>query len=1355
MVRKMLAVLSLLALTLIGVPRPAPAAPAAAAHTVSYDGYSLLVDGHRVYVWGAEFHYWRLPSPDLWRDVLQKLKAGGYNAVSIYFDWAYHSPAPGVYDFTGVRDVNRLLDMASEVGIYVIARPGPYINAETDSGGFPGWVDTLKGRSRSSAPDFQAASDEWLHQIDPFIAAHQLTTGTGTVILYQIENEYGSNTDPAYMVHTEQVVRADGITVPFTHNHCCGTATWATGTGAVDLPGQDSYPQGFNCSNPTRWSAAGTLPRFRDDAPIFTPEFQGGSFDPWGGPGYDNCRQLTGADFESVFYKNNIASGATLQSFYMTYGGTSWGWLPDPSQVYTSYDYGAAITEPRQLTAKYDQAKRMAYLTQAVAPLTKTNAFAVARPTDPAITEQGRLNPDDQTQFLVLRHADSTSTARNQAHISVDLGARSTYTYDDRDAALAYTGTWSHVGAEQSFTAGDYLRTESFSQVAGDSVTVTFTGTGVRWISSLDANHGIADVYLDGTKVATVDGYGRPKATQQVFYAADGLASGAHTLTIAVTGQQNPAASGHFVVVDAIDVPPAGSTFYPSVPQQPGTAITLDGRDAKLLLANYAMGGQRLVYSTSELMTHARIGDRDVALLYGRDGQDGETVLRYPDRPQVTVLSGNVDSTWDASRGDLRLNYVHSGLARVLVTPTTGTPLLLLLGTDEQAATFWRMDTAAGPALIRGPYLVRTATAGTGRLELTGDTTTAGDVEVFANTRVLTWNGIPVRANATTSGSLLGQLAGPQPVALPDLTSWRYQFETPEAQPSFDDSQWTVADHLTTNNPTPPGTLPVLYADDYGFHHGDVWYRAHFHATGAETGVNLSAITGRAGGYAAWLNGVSVGTGGAFPAGALRPGADNVLAVLVENMGHNEDFNADETNKEPRGLTAASLTGAPLTTMTWRIQGNTGGEQPIDPVRGPMNAGGLYGQRAGWSLPAYPDQSWMPVTLPATESRPGIGWYRTTVDLHLPAGQDTSVGVRIDDDPSRHYRAEIYVNGWLIGRYINDVGPQHSFPVPAGILHSDGTNTIALAAWGMDASGGLGRVSLQAYGSQASSLRVSDVASPGYDPARYQVPTRATATTELSTSDTATPGQVLQASATFRVPAGVNPAARVALDLTVPAGWSVRATTPTSTGAVPPGGSFTAGWQVTAPAGQLAAYSFLTATARFVQAAQRSTSDTRAVRALPTPPTVDSFASDLPMVTATNGWGPVERDGSNGENAAGDGRGISVGGVGYAKGLGVHATGDVGFYLGGHCTRFTATVGADDEIDATVVSRGRGGTVAFTVLADGVPLWTSTRLTSTDPGLPVSLDITGTQQLDLVVSDGGDGNELDHGDWADARLACG
>ena len=216
------------------------AAPAGAAtpqhpraHTITYDRYSFQLDGKRVWLWSAEFHYFRLPNPDLWRDQLEKLKASGFNAVSLYFSWAYHSPAPGRFDFTGVRDVDRLLDIAQEVGLYVIARPGPYVNAELDSGGFPAWLGTQQGKARTSADDYQAAWEQWFSAVNRVIARHQFTDGRGPVILYQIENEYDAG-DAAYMEELKAAARRDGITVPLFHNDKGRNLRWSAGPGAPE-----------------------------------------------------------------------------------------------------------------------------------------------------------------------------------------------------------------------------------------------------------------------------------------------------------------------------------------------------------------------------------------------------------------------------------------------------------------------------------------------------------------------------------------------------------------------------------------------------------------------------------------------------------------------------------------------------------------------------------------------------------------------------------------------------------------------------------------------------------------------------------------------------------------------------------------------------------------------------------------------------------------------------------------------------------------------------------------------------------------------------------------------------------------
>jgi beta-galactosidase GanA len=145
----------------------------------------------------------------------------------------------------------------------------------------------------------------------------------------------------------------------------------------------------------------------------------------------------------------------------------------------------------------------------------------------------------------------------------------------------------------------------------------------------------------------------------------------------------------------------------------------------------------------------------------------------------------------------------------------------------------------------------------------------------------------------------------------------------------------------------------------------------------------------------------------------------------------------------------------------WRIQGVAG----TDPVRGPQNNGGLHGERSGFGLPRFDDRGWAPVTLPHQETAPGIAWYRTRVRLDLPRDQDVPVGLRFTDDPARHYRVLIFVNGWNLGQYVNDVGPQRVFTLPQGILNHHGDNTLALAVWSSDATtGGLGQISLEALG---------------------------------------------------------------------------------------------------------------------------------------------------------------------------------------------------------------------------------------------------------------------------------------------------
>ncbi|MCB1015677.1 MAG: NPCBM/NEW2 domain-containing protein [Acidimicrobiales bacterium] len=147
------------------------------------------------------------------------------------------------------------------------------------------------------------------------------------------------------------------------------------------------------------------------------------------------------------------------------------------------------------------------------------------------------------------------------------------------------------------------------------------------------------------------------------------------------------------------------------------------------------------------------------------------------------------------------------------------------------------------------------------------------------------------------------------------------------------------------------------------------------------------------------------------------------------------------------------------------------------------------------------------------------------------------------------------------------------------------------------------------------------------------------------------------------------------------------------------------------------------------------------------PPTGSSYLSDLAWSAMTNGWGPVERDTSNGEAAPFDGHPLTIGGTTYAKGLGAHAAGAVSYALGGRCSTLTADVGVDDEV-------ADAGSVRFVVDGDGTTRYTSPVRTGTDPALPVAVDVTDVQVLTLRVQATADGNHGDHADWADAYVDC-
>jgi hypothetical protein len=144
-------------------------------------------------------------------------------------------------------------------------------------------------------------------------------------------------------------------------------------------------------------------------------------------------------------------------------------------------------------------------------------------------------------------------------------------------------------------------------------------------------------------------------------------------------------------------------------------------------------------------------------------------------------------------------------------------------------------------------------------------------------------------------------------------------------------------------------------------------------------------------------------------------------------------------------------------------------------------------------------------------------------------------------------------------------------------------------------------------------------------------------------------------------------------------------------------------------------------------------------------PASKKYLSDLTPIVGITGWGPYENDRSNGETGGNDGHPITLNGVVFSKGLGVHAQSDMRYQLSGAYTHFFSKVGIDDEV-------GNNGSVIFQVYNGATKLFDSGVMTGASATQTIDLDITGVDILRLIVTDAGNGNAFDHADWADAQV---
>ncbi len=323
-----------------------PIPDAGTPHSFRAEGGKFLLDGNPFQIISGEMHYPRIPRA-YWRARLRMAKAMGLNTITTYVFWNEHESQPGVYDFSGQRDIAEFIREAQLEGLYVILRPGPYVCAEWEWGGYPAWLLKQHGIVvRSTDPKFMGPARRWLLRLGKELAPLQFGNG-GPIIAVQVENEYGSfGNDHAYM---EQIHR-DLVDAGFTK------ALLYTADGPEFVPNGwlPGLPAVVNFAPGNAKHAFEALHKLRPNDPIMAGEWWDGWFDFWGGP-----HHTTDAKAEADELRWILSQGASI-SIYMFHGGTNFGWMnganmdktPYRPDV-TSYDYDAALDESGHPTPKY------------------------------------------------------------------------------------------------------------------------------------------------------------------------------------------------------------------------------------------------------------------------------------------------------------------------------------------------------------------------------------------------------------------------------------------------------------------------------------------------------------------------------------------------------------------------------------------------------------------------------------------------------------------------------------------------------------------------------------------------------------------------------------------------------------------------------------------------------------------------------------------------------------------------------------------------------------------------------------------------------------------------------------------
>ncbi len=345
----------LLGLMLLGaLPLETYAAPKKTTFEIK-DG-NFYRNGEVTRILSGEMHYARIPH-EYWRHRLQMMKGMGLNTVATYVFWNLHETEPGKWDFEGDKNLAEYIRIAGEEGMMVILRPGPYVCAEWEFGGYPWWLQNIEGMEiRRDNEQFLKCTKTYIERLYQEVGSLQCTKG-GPIIMVQCENEFGSyvaqrkdiplEEHRSYNAKIKKQLADAGFDVPlFTSD---GSWLFEGGSTPGALPTANGESDVENLKK--------VVNEYHDGkGPYMVAEFYPGWLMHWAEPFPQISASEIAKETEN-FLKNDVSF-----NYYMVHGGTNFGFTSganydkkrDIQPDMTSYDYDAPISEAGWVTPKYD-----------------------------------------------------------------------------------------------------------------------------------------------------------------------------------------------------------------------------------------------------------------------------------------------------------------------------------------------------------------------------------------------------------------------------------------------------------------------------------------------------------------------------------------------------------------------------------------------------------------------------------------------------------------------------------------------------------------------------------------------------------------------------------------------------------------------------------------------------------------------------------------------------------------------------------------------------------------------------------------------------------------------------------------